>query len=75
MENRRSVLEKSIDKGMENFAIYNHVHQTNNTNTFSFEFNSYLPDEASYLKDSGELGLAYQLKWGISHFTFSAAVL
>jgi len=64
MENRRSVLEKSIDKGMENFAIYNHVRQTNNTNTFSFEFNSYLPDEASYLKDSGELGLAYQLKWG-----------
>lgn len=68
MEPRRSELEKTINGGIEHFSVYNHVRQTNLNNTLSFEFNSYLPDEAAFLKDSGELGLAYQMKWGNFQF-------
>lgn len=70
LKERRDDLEKSIDQGIANFSLYNHVRQTKLSNTFSFEFSSYLTDDASYLKDSGALGLAYQLKWG--NFAFYA---
>jgi NTE family protein len=69
LSGRRSYLSQTMETGLKNYFLFDHVRQTDFTSILGIETNSYAED-GSYLKGTQTLGIDYRIGWG--NFTFTA---